>query len=364
MNVPFCVLGRQFEKYKDEYEAAALRVLRSGWYVLGKELQNFEQAFAQFHSANHCFGVGNGLDALRLSLMAFGIGVGDEVIVQTNTYIATALAVSQCGATPVFVDADKYFCIDNDKIEPAITPHTKAIIPVHLYGQPCDMEKIIKIAKKHNLYVIEDCAQAHGARYKGKLAGTFGDAACFSFYPTKPVGALGDAGAIIVNDHTAAEKISMLRNYGSKIKYRHEILGMNSRMDEIQAALTSVSLAHIAEGNNERAAIANRYIRGIKNPKIKLPNVRPYCDHVWHVFAVLCDERDRLYAFLESNGIHAQIHYPIPCHLSECYSDLGIKKGAMPHSEMYANRELSLPIYVGMPNEEIDYVIDIINRFE
>ena len=364
MNVQFSVLGRQFEKYREEYEKAALRALRSGWYILGSELETFEKDFAAYHGAQHCFGVGNGLDALRLAIEALGIGIGDEVIVQTNTYIATALAVSQTGAKPVFVEADAFFGIDAEAIEKAITPKTKAVMTVHLYGQPCDMDPILAIAKKHNLYVIEDCAQAHGARYKGKLIGTFGNAACFSFYPTKPLGVFGDAGAVLTNDGKVAEKIAMLRNYGSKIKYKHEILGLNSRMDEIQAAIAGVNLKHLDEGNEERRKIAKSYSQGIKNTKIKLPEVRSECEHVWHVYAILCEERDRLRKFLENNGIHAQIHYPVPCHLAGCYSQLGYKTGDLSVSEAYARQELSLPIYVGMPQDEIDYVIETINRFK
>jgi dTDP-4-amino-4,6-dideoxygalactose transaminase len=364
MKVEFSVLVRQYVKYQNEYEEAALRALRSGWYILGNELSKFECDFAAYHGKKHCAGVGNGLDALRIAISSLGIGMGDEVIVQTNTYIATALAVSETGATPVFVEADKFFGIDVESIENAISEKTKAIMVVHLYGQPCDMDPIMKIAKKHNLYVIEDCAQAHGAKYKGKLVGTFGDAGCFSFYPTKPVGALGDAGAVITDDEELDEKVRMIRNYGSKVKYKHEIIGINSRMDEIQAAVTGVALKHIAEGNEERRIIAKKYMDGIKNPKVVLPGLRLDCEHVYHVFAVLCEERDRLHDFLDENGVHAQIHYPIPCHLAGCFSSLGYQTGEIPVAEAFAKQELSLPIYVGMPEDEIDYVIETINRFE
>lgn len=364
MKVEFSVLRRQYAKYQDEYEEAALRALRSGWYILGNELAKFENDFAAYHGVKYCVGVGNGLDALRLAVSALGIGAGDEVIVQTNTYIATALAVSETGATPIFVDADIFFGIDDESLEKAITKKTKAIMVVHLYGQPCDMDPILKIAKKHNLYVIEDCAQAHGAKYKDKLVGTFGDVGCFSFYPTKPVGALGDAGAVITNSDKLDEKVRMIRNYGSKVKYKHEIIGINSRMDEIQAAVTDVALKHVEEGNDERRTIAKKYLKGIKNPKVILPGLRPDAEHVFHVFAVLCEERGRLFDFLEENGIHAQIHYPMPCHLAGCYSNLGYKVGEIPTSESFAKQELSLPIYVGMPEVEVDYVIETINRFE
>lgn len=364
MKVNFSVLGRQYTKYQSEYEEAVLRTIRSGWYILGKELTKFENDFASYHGVKHCAGVGNGLDALRLAVAALGIGAGDEVIVQANTYIATALAVSETSAIPVFVEADKFFGIDLQGIEKAITEKTKSIMAVHLYGQPCNMDQIMEIGNKNNLHVVEDCAQAHGAKYKGKLVGTFGDAGCFSFYPTKPVGAMGDAGAVITNSDELVEKVKMLRNYGSKVKYKHEIIGINSRMDEIQAAVTGVALKHIEEGNDERRAIAQKYLDGIKNPKVVLPGLRPDSEHVYHVFAVLCEERDRLRDFLGNNNVHAQIHYPIPCHLAGCYSNPGLKAGKMPMAESFAKQELSLPIYVGMQEDEVDYVIEIINRFE
>lgn len=364
MNVQFSVLEKQYKKYQQEYEEAALRAMRSGWYILGSELEKFERDFAEFHGVKNCIGVGNGLDALRLAVEAMGIGAGDEVIVPANTYIATALAVSEAGAVPVFTDTDAFFGLNTEMLEGAVTDKTKAIMAVHLYGQPCEMNRILDIALKYNLRVIEDCAQAHGAAYKGKLTGTFGDAGCFSFYPTKPVGALGDAGAVITNDDILSDRIRMLRNYGSRIKYRHEILGVNSRMDEIQAAVLGVALKYVSQGNRERRDIASAYLNGIQNPKISLPKIRPEADHVFHVFPVLCDERDRLYSFLEENDIHTQIHYPVPCHLAECYKDLGYRAGDIPGAEYYAAAELSLPIYVGMTMEEAGYVIDVINRFK
>lgn len=363
MNIKFAELGRQFAKYQIEYEEAALRALRSGWYIMGKELEHFEEDYAAYHGVKHCIGVGNGLDALRLALSAFGIGKGDEVIVQTNTFIATPLAITENGATPVYVEADKFFGIDVASIEKAITSKTKAIIAVHLYGQMCDMDPIMEIAKSHNLYVIEDCAQAHGGTYKERIAGTIGDIGCFSFYPMKPIGAFGDSGAIITNNDDAAEKVRMLHNYGSRIKYKHEMLGINSRMDEIQAAVTGVNLKYIQAGNDERRAIANKYLLGIKNPNIKLPEMRPGTEHVFHIFALRCLDRDGLYNYLADNGIHTQIHYPISCHLAECYMDLGYKIGDFPVSEQYAAEELSLPIFVGLNDEEIDYIINTINRF-
>ena len=364
MKIDFAVLGRQYNKYQTEYEEAALRVLRSGWYILGNELDTFEKMYAEYMGVKYCIGVGNGLDSLRLALTALGIGKGDEVIVQDNTFIATALAISENGATPVFVDADEFFGIDPKKIEAVITEKTKAIMTVHLYGQPCEMDTILGIAHKHNLKVVEDCAQCHGALYKGKKCGTFGDAACFSFYPMKPIGAFGDAGAVITNSDEVDERVRMLRNYGSKVKYHHELLGINSRMDEIQAAITSVNVKHVDDGNEERKDIAKKYKAGICNPLVKIPDVRPETDHVYHVFPVLCEKRDELVQYLAEAGIHAQIHYPIPCHMAGCYKELGYKEGQFPVAEGYGKHEMSLPIYVGLTDEEINYIIETINNFK
>lgn len=363
MNINFAELSRQYAKYQGEYEDAALRALRSGWYILGNELRQFEKDYATYMGAKYCIGVGNGLDALRLALSGLGIGKGDEVLVQANTFIATALAITQNGATPVFVDADAFFGIDPDSIEQSITDRTKAIMVVHLYGQPCNMEAIMSIAQKYNLKVVEDCAQCHGAIYQGKKCGTFGDVACFSFYPMKPIGAFGDAGAVTTNCDEVAERVMMLRNYGSKVKYKHELLGINSRLDELQAAILGVSLKHVEDGNRERNEIASKYCREIKNGKVKTPEIRPESNHVFHVFPLICENRDGLYNYLLEKGIHAQIHYPIPCHLAECYAELGYKKGQLPNSEFYAEHELSLPIYVGLTGNEIDYIISTINKY-
>lgn len=363
MNINFAELSRQYYKYQSEYEEAVIRVLRSGWYILGKELKKFETDFAAYQGVKNCVGVGNGLDALRLALTALGIGEGDEVIIQTNTFIASALAVTENGAVPMFVDADEYFGIDVVSIKRAITPRTKAIMAVHLYGQMCDMDPIIKIARENNFYIIEDCAQAHGATYKGKKAGTIGDVGCFSYYPMKPIGAFGDAGAVITNNDEVANRVRMLGNYGSSIKYKHELLGINSRLDEIQAAILGVNLKHVNEGNNERRIIAQKYLEGIKNPKIFLPELRKGCEHVYHVFAIRCKIRDNLYSYLTEKGIHTQIHYPIPCHLAECYKGKKFKRGEVVNSERFADEELSLPIYVGLTDQEINYIIDMINKF-
>lgn len=363
MRVEFTVLKRQYEKYQIEYEEAALRALRSGWYTLGKELEEFEAAFAAFLGVKHCVGLNSGLDALYFALRALEIGHGDEVIVPSNTFIATALAITENGAIPVFVDPDEYFNIDTNKIEAAITSRTKAIMAVHLFGQPCSIDKIKRIADRFSLLIIEDCAQAHGSSLGGQLIGTFGDVACFSFYPTKPMGAFGDAGAIATNNPKIEERIIMLRNYGSRIKYVHEITGLNSRLDEIQAALLQVNLKHVFDGNAERRDIARKYHEGIKNTQIIMPKEMPGAEHVYHIFAIRYAQRDELLKFLAENNVYAQVHYPIPCHLAECYSNLGYKVGDFPIAEKFANEELSLPIYVGMPEDEINYVIDVINNF-
>lgn len=309
-------------------------------------------------------GVGNGLDALFLALKALGVGEGDEVIVPSNTYIATALAVTYVGATPVFVEPDiRTFNIDPVKIENAITDKTKAIMPVHLYGQACDMDPIMEIARKHNLYVVEDCAQAHGATYKGKVIGSFGDAAGFSFYPGKNLGALGDAGATVTNDEELAKKIRALGNYGSDYKYHHIYQGNNSRLDELQAAFLAAKLSILDKVNENRRSIADKYLAGIKNSEIILPFVPEYANPVWHIFAIRCKRRDELEKFLNDAGIGTNKHYPIPIHLQECYKDLGFKEGDFPIAEEISSTQLSIPMYYGMTDEEVQYVIDKVNEF-
>ena len=362
--VEFTSLKRQFDVYAPEYEEALLRAARSGWYILGSELQRFEEQFASYLGMQYCVGVNSGLDALILAVRALDIGPGDEVIVPANTYIASVLGVTENGATPVLVDPDAFFCLDADRIEAAITAKTKAILPVHLYGQPCDMERICAIAEKHVLYVIEDCAQAHGAAQKGRKIGTFSTIACFSFYPTKPLGAQGDAGALATNDPLLAEKLRKLRNYGSGKKYVNELVGINSRLDEYQAAVLQVGLRHLEEGNACRRRIAERYLNEIRNPLVALPKPREGCSHVFHVFAVLCEQRDALQTFLLERGVKTLCHYPIPPHLQECYAYLGHGAGDFPLSEQYALQELSLPIYVGMPADEVTQVIEAVNAFQ
>ena len=341
------------------------RVYTRSWYIEGVEDESFEKAFAEYCDSKYCVGVGNGLDALMLALKALGVGEGDEVIVPSNTYIATALAVTYVGATPVFVEPDiRTFNIDPSIIEDAITEKTKAIMPVHLYGQPCDMDPILAIAKKHKLYVIEDCAQAHGATYKGKVIGSFGDAAGFSFYPGKNLGALGDAGATVTNDKEIADKIRALGNYGSDYKYHHIYKGNNSRLDEMQAAFLAAKLPHLNKMNEERRRIAQMYMDGIKNPEVILPFVPEDMVPVWHIFGVRCKRRDELEKFLNDAGIGTNKHYPIPMHMQECYKDLGFKEDNFPIAEEISATELSLPMYYGMTNEEVQYVIEKVNEFK
>lgn len=348
-----------------DLRAAFDRVFTRSWYIDGVEDQAFEKAFAAYCNVDYCVGCGNGLDALVLALKAFDIKNGDEVIVPSNTYIATALAVTYVGATPVFVEPDiRTFNIDPEKIEEKITDKTKAIMPVHLYGQPCDMDPILAIAKKYDLYVIEDCAQAHGATYKGKVIGSFGDAAGFSFYPGKNLGALGDAGAIVTNDEATAKMMRALGNYGSDYKYHHIYKGSNSRLDELQAAFLAAKLPHLERMNVERRRIAQMYLEGISNDAVVLPYILPETVPVWHIFAVRCSRRDALEAHLNGLGIATNKHYPIAMHMQDCYKDLGIAEGELPIAEEISATQLSLPMYYGMTDEQIHAVIDGINSFK
>lgn len=364
MNVPFVSFKPLEEELGSQLRAAFERVFENSWYIDGREDKAFEEAFAAYCGCKYCVGNGNGLDALMLSLKALGIGEGDEVIVPSNTFIATALAVTYTGATPVFVEPDiRTYNIDPSLIEEKLTPRTKAIMPVHLYGQPCDMDPIMAIAKKHGLFVIEDCAQAHGATYKGKVIGSFGDAAGFSFYPGKNLGALGDAGATVTNSEELANKIRALGNYGSDYKYHHIYKGNNSRLDELQAAFLSAKLPLMDKVNENRRAIAAQYLAGIQNPHIILPFVPEYAVPVWHLFAVRTRHRDALARYLADKGIGTNQHYPIPMHLQECYRDLNIPQGSLPIAEEISATELSLPMYYGMTDREIHYVIEAVNSF-
>lgn len=363
MKVQFTQLSRVFNAYKDEFESATLKTLNSGWYIMGEELTKFEKNFAGYQNMRHCVGLNSGLDALILAFRALGIGQGDEVIVPANTYIASVIGVIENGATPIFVEPNDYFLLDETKIEKVITERTKAILPVHLYGQTCNMDAIMDIANKYNLSVVEDCAQSHGSTFKNKKSGTQGTISCFSFYPTKPLGAFGDSGAICTNDEKVAEKVRMMRNYGSKVKYHNEIKGVNSRLDEMQASILNVGLSHLDEMNMARHKIGMRYLTEIKNSKIELPKLCYEVYPVFHIFPILSAERDAFQLFLEDNGVNTQIHYPIPPHLADCYKELGYKVGDFPKTEDYAKSLLSLPIYFGLTDDEISHVIKTVNAF-
>ncbi len=364
MKINFNQLDRGYQKFKKEYDQAAITTLESGWYIMGNNGIKFEEEFANFTGSKYCVGLNSGLDALILAFRALEIGEGDEVIVPANTYIASVLGITENGATPIFVEPDEFYNLDADKIEAKITKNTKAILVVHLYGQVANMKKIKEISDKHNLYLIEDCAQSHGAKFEDKTTGSWGDIGCFSFYPTKNIGAFGDSGAIVTDNEEIYEKMKMLRNYGSKVKYHNEILGVNSRMDEMQAALLSVKLSHYDELRAERAEIAKRYLNEINNNQIELPIISDNAEHVWHLFVIKTDNRKKLQEYLLEKGITTQSHYPIPPHLSEAYGYLGYKAGDYPITERYANTVVSLPLYEGMTDEEIDYVIETINRYE
>ncbi len=362
MNVPFVSFVPIEKELDKELRQAFESVYTRSWYIKGEEDDAFEEAFAAYCSVKYCVGTGNGLDALMLILKVLEISKGDEVIVPSNTYIATALAITYVGATPVFVEPDiRTFNIDSTKIEEKISSRTKAIIPVHLYGQPCEMDYIISIAKKYNLYIVEDCAQAHGATYKGRKVGSFGDAAGFSFYPGKNLGALGDGGAVVSNKREIAVKVRALGNYGSDYKYHHIYKGHNSRLDEIQAAFLRVKLPYLDKMNAERRRIANRYITEIHNEKIVLPYIINDSVPVWHIFGVRCKRRNELEKYLNAKGIGTNKHYPIPMHLQGCYKDLGFSEGDFPIAEEISATELSIPMYYGMTDEEITYVIEAIN---
>ena len=364
MKIPFVSFLPMEDEIRDELRQAFDRVLTRSWYIEGEEDETFEKAFAEYCGTKYCVGVGNGLDALVLALRALGVKAGDEVIVPSNTYIATALAVTYVGAIPVFVEPDiRYFNIDPKKIEAAITPKTKAVIAVHLYGQACQMDEILDVAKKHNLYVVEDCAQAQGATYKGKRVGTFGDIAGFSFYPGKNLGALGDAGAVVTDNKDLADKVRALGNYGSDYKYHHIYKGVNSRLDELQAAFLSVKLKNLDRTNADRRRIAKMYLEGINNPKVILSEVQQDCEPVWHIFGIRCAEREALENYLKEKGIGTNKHYPIPMHLQDCYKDMNIPEGALPVAEEISSTELSIPMYYGMTDEQVRYVIDAINGF-
>lgn len=365
MKVPFLDLQASYLELKTELDAAYQRVMASGWYIFGEEVEAFEQEFAGYCGVKHCIGVGNGLDALHLILRGYGIGEGDEVIVPANTYIATWLAVSYSGARPVPVEPDpKTYNIDLSLIEAAITPRTRAIMPVHLYGQPADIDPISEISRSHGLKIIEDAAQAHGAIYKGRKVGSLGDAAGFSFYPGKNLGAFGDAGAVVTDDDGLAERVRVLRNYGSKVKYHNNIKGFNSRLDPLQASFLRVKLRYLDKWNDRRKKIAACYLRELARiPGLTLPEVPSWAEPVWHLFVVRHPERDNLQKALERAGIGSLIHYPVTPHLSGAYAEQGWKVGDFTCAEKLAKTVLSLPMGHHINSGDLTTVINAIKRF-
>lgn len=362
MNIPFVSFEKMHDEIRDEIYGKFQEIYEKNWFIQGTELELFEKEFAQYNNVKECVGVGNGLDAIFLALIALEIGEGDEVILPGNTFIATALAVTYTGAEPVFVEPDiGTFNMDGRGLEEAYTEKTKAVIPVHLYGQPADMDAVMDFASRHQLYVVEDCAQAHGAEYKGKKTGTFGNVGCFSFYPGKNLGALGDGGAVVTNDKRIADKVRALGNYGFRKKYDCQYLGHNSRLDEVQAGFLRVKLKYLDKYNAYRNQAAKRYLQEIKNPRLVLPQPAADRTHVWHIFAVLCEERDRLQAYLADRGVMTACHYPIPIYEQEAYRFL--RSGEYPVTKRIASQELSLPMYYGITDEEIGYIIRLLNDF-
>lgn len=365
MKIPFATFTVMHREIEEEILAKFKEVYEKNWFIQGEEVTKFEEEYAAFCGTKYCVGVGNGLDALFLPLKALGIGTGDEVIVPSNTYIATALAVTYTGAVPVFTEpAMESYNIDASRMEEKITDKTKAIMAVHLYGQAAPMDEIHALACKYGLKVIEDCAQAHGAVYKGRKVGTFGDGAGFSFYPGKNLGALGDAGAFVTNDKELADKVRALGNYGSDYKYHHIYAGNNSRPDEVQAAFLRIKLRNADKWNADRVKTARKYLAGITNPQVVLPAVMPGNTHVFHIFSIRCNRRDELEKYLNDRGIGTNKHYPIPMHMQGAYENLHIAEGTLPLAEEISRTQLSLPLSYGMTEEEIQYVIDAVNEFK
>lgn len=365
MNIPFSTFEHMHRELHQDLAVKFNEIYESGWFIQGKEYIAFEKEYAAYCNSDYCVGVGNGLDAIYLILRALGIGAGDEVIVPSHTFIATALAVYYAGAKPVFCEVEEeYYTIDPSVLEKCITKRTKAIIVVQLYGQAADMDRINELANTYHIPVIEDAAQAHNASYKGKKVGSLATAAAFSFYPGKNLGALGDGGAITTNSFEIKEKVQALCNYGSVKKYVHNYAGVNSRLDELQAGFLRVKLKMLDQWTQERRYLAEKYLLGIKNDKLILPKVRAGNEHVWHLFVVHCDKRDELQNYLKEKGIGTVIHYPIPMHLQKAFADLNYKKGDFPIAEKMADTVLSLPLFIGMSDEEIDYVIETINQYE
>ncbi|OYT73050.1 MAG: erythromycin biosynthesis sensory transduction protein eryC1 [Chloracidobacterium sp. CP2_5A] len=364
MQIPFVDLQAQYQSLNAELDAAVLRVMQQCNFILGKEVSDFERAFAAYVGAKHCVGVASGLDALKLALEALGIGCGDEVIIPAHTFIASALAVSASGARPVLVEVEEdSFNLDPRRLEAAITPRAKAIMPVHLYGQPADLEPVLDIARRYGLRVIEDASQAHGARYRGRRVGAFGDAGCFSFYPGKNLGAYGDAGGLVTDDDALAERARLLRNYGQEVKYKHVVKGYNLRLDTMQAAVLGVKLPRLDDWNARRSALAATYTHALEGVgDLKLPRV-VHGDHVFHLYVVRTARRDALQRHLAERGIATVIHYPMPIHLQAAYADLGYGRGAFPLSERLADEVLSLPIYAELTTEQQSQVIAAVKDF-
>lgn len=362
--IPFLELKSAYQEQKTELDEAIATVLESGYYILGPQVEAFEAEFAASHGVKYCVGLGNGLDALHLGLLALGVGPGDEVIVPSNTYIATWLAVTYTGATPVPVEpVEATYNLDPARIEAAITPRTKAILPVHLYGQSADMEPIVEIARRHNLGVLDDAAQAQGARYKGKYVGGLCDITAWSFYPGKNLGAYGDAGAITTNDAALADRVRVLRNYGSRIKYVNEVIGFNTRLDELQAAVLRVKLKKLEEWNGRRRKIAALYLENLQGLDLVLPEVPEDNEPVWHLFVVRHPRRDDLQNYLKQTGIGTLIHYPIPPHMQQAYLGLNIKEGSLPISEAIHREVLSLPMYPHLSDEQVQQVIAALRQY-
>jgi dTDP-4-amino-4,6-dideoxygalactose transaminase len=364
MQIPFVDLKAQYRSISTEINKVVQTVMDNTNFILGKEVQQFESDFADFCNVKFCIGVGSGTEALHLAVRALGIGAGDEVITAANTYIATALGISFAGATPVLVDINAAsYNIDVNRIEKAITKKTKAIIPVHLCGQPADMDPILEIARKYDLKVIEDAAQAHGAEYKGKRCGSMGNINCFSFYPGKNLGAYGDGGAITTNDPALAEQALLLRNYGQKVKYHHQLKGYNCRLDTIQAAILGVKLRHLQQWNEKRREHAALYNELFKDTPVVAPQEMSYARHVYHIYMIRVKERDGLQDYLNGKGVATVIHYPIPIHLQEAYEDLGYKEGSFSTAEKHAKEIVSLPMFGELTDEQIHYVVDRVKDF-
>jgi dTDP-4-amino-4,6-dideoxygalactose transaminase len=362
MKISFNNFKKQYADEKPAIDSAVTRVFQSGRYILGPEVESFEKSFASYNGAKFAVGVANGLEALQISLLALGIGPGDEVITTSLSAVATTLSIRALGAKPVFVDIDDFYHIDANKVEAKISKKTKAIMPVHLYGQACDMDKLAAIAKKHDLSIIEDCAQAHGATYGKHKVGTFGIAGCFSFYPTKNLGAFGDAGAIITDDARFADKCHMIRNYGQRTRYEHEVYGINSRLDEVQAAILSVLLPKLDVNNSRRQKIALAYSKALAQIKgLTLPETRAKAEHMYHLFVIRTDSRDELQQFLKDNEVDSLIHYPIPIHKQKCFSEYN--NLSLPITEEKASKILSLPVNPQLTDEEVNYVCKIITNF-